>query len=350
METAGGSAECAAQRRFREIDEETGAISRWLAESETVVALLLKPDGGILACNRAALRIFPVDPAGDPGASIWKFLASSEAGTLRDCLEETAPPHAGPLLFNIVDAEQNEISFEVELSRCDAGVLLVATRESRLDSGFQAEIFGLTNDLSLMVREATRQNRDLTALNETIARLADTDALTGLANSRKLNDCLQKGVGMAESLGLNVTLAILDLDYFKSVNDRYGHLVGDQVLIGVAGIFEARCRTHDLAARYGGEEFAILLPATSLETAMGIAERIREEVARVRFPDCPEHLTISIGLAAWAPGETARDLFAHADAALYKAKRNGRNRVEVATGSLPSDERVELPESDLIAK
>lgn len=127
-----------------------------------------------------------------------------------------------------------------------------------------------------------------------------------------------------------MSLIMADLDHFKSINDEYGHAAGDQVLVGAAAVLTAQSRAYDLAARYGGEEFVLLLPGTSQYEAVGIAERIREAISILTVPECDRRITVSMGVAGWIIGEKEQQLLARADAALYKAKSSGRNRVEGA--------------------
>jgi diguanylate cyclase (GGDEF)-like protein len=123
-----------------------------------------------------------------------------------------------------------------------------------------------------------------------------------------------------------------DLDDFKSINDQYGHLIGDQALVRAAAILGSQLRKYDLVARFGGEEFVLLLPRTSIEAALVIAERIRKDVSEVEVPGCGRGISASLGVAGWRTGETPDEFVASADAALYHAKRTGRNRVEAAPG------------------
>jgi diguanylate cyclase (GGDEF)-like protein len=141
---------------------------------------------------------------------------------------------------------------------------------------------------------------------------------------------MQREIARAGRRGEGLSLVMADLDHFKSINDQYGHITGDHVLASVAAVFQSHLRTYDLAARYGGEEFVLLLPATSAEGAMVVAERMRKALADITVPDCPRQITMSLGVATWMPGETPEQFVARADAALYKAKNAGRNRVEVA--------------------
>jgi diguanylate cyclase (GGDEF)-like protein len=314
------------------VEGQTVAISQWLLESDAVFALLLAPDGTVRARNRAAQRIFPPDPTKNFGATIWDYVVCSDAQDLRQRLSNSGGLHAGCLLLNLTDGQQNQLTLEVGLVHCSGAILLLGTQEHRHDAHFQAEIFKLTNDLSVMMRETARKNRELKAANETVERLARTDALTGLANRRTLDEALPREIARADRLGERLSILIADLDHFKSINDQYGHIIGDQVLARAAMVFGSQLRPYDLAARYGGEEFLLLLPGASTEDAITIAERIRKEVAKIEVLGCPREVTVSLGVASWVAGEAPEELIARADETLYKAKNTGRNRVEAASG------------------
>jgi diguanylate cyclase len=166
-------------------------------------------------------------------------------------------------------------------------------------------------------------------------REAATDSLTGLANRHGLDQTLQAEAEKADAEGTPLSLVLLDLDHFKAINDRWGHVVGDEVLKLVGKTLNIHMRRVDLAARYGGEEFAVLLPGLVIEAAAGVADRIRQSLADYKFVLRSSgkpigQITLSAGAAAYAPGELVTRLLERADAALYKAKRAGRNRVEAA--------------------
>jgi diguanylate cyclase (GGDEF)-like protein len=312
------------------VEAQSSAIAHWLSESEVVFALLLEPDGSIRTLNRASRRVFGSGAKENSGSSIWEHLASSGAEQLRERLSGPLGQNHGGMRLNVADGEQNPITLEVGLIRCGSLTLMLGTPESRHDSQFRAESLKLTNELSLMVRESAQKNRELKEANETIEGLARTDALTGLANRRTLDEAFQREIARAKRQGQSLSIIMADLDGFKSVNDQYGHIAGDQVLAGAAGIFGSQMRPYDLAARYGGEEFVCLLPGASAKDALTIAERIRKEIEKIAVPACPRQITVSSGVANWLRGETAEKFVARADAALYKAKSGGRNRVESA--------------------
>ncbi|WP_126444032.1 sensor domain-containing diguanylate cyclase [Sulfuricystis multivorans] len=167
---------------------------------------------------------------------------------------------------------------------------------------------------------------------ETAELLARTDALTGLANRRAFDEVAQQEIQRAQRYGTPLTLVLADLDHFKAINDSHGHDVGDCVLQNFARILAASVRTVDLVGRWGGEEFAILMPGTDLPEATQAAERMRKQVeqAQLCIDERACRYTASFGVAAFrADMPTLASLLGRADMALYRAKRLGRNRVEV---------------------
>ena len=160
---------------------------------------------------------------------------------------------------------------------------------------------------------------------------AATDGLTGLPNKRAVTDALKRTFAQAATTKAPLALILLDLDHFKQVNDQRGHAVGDQVLANVGATLRGVLRARDFAGRNGGEEFALLLPDTEIDAALEIAERVRGAIAEISLPGTDVSVTASIGVAGF-PGQasTLDRLERLADAALYLAKRQGRNRVELA--------------------
>jgi diguanylate cyclase (GGDEF)-like protein len=169
-------------------------------------------------------------------------------------------------------------------------------------------------------------------LHHVVQRQATTDELTGLANRRRFMEALATEIERIDRFGGALTLVLADIDDFKRINDRFGHHVGDEALRRFAGLLTAELREIDVAARIGGEEFAVLLPETDLEGALVAAERIRQAVAENELDLSDEvsvRFTTSLGVADHA-GDAADVLLQRADAALYRAKAEGKNRVAVA--------------------
>ena len=170
-------------------------------------------------------------------------------------------------------------------------------------------------------------------LHRIVERQALVDGLTGLANRRQCEDALGAELSRVERFGGSLAVVMVDLDSFKNVNDRFGHPAGDSVLRELARLLQESVRDIDLASRWGGEEFLLVLPGTDLAGGAQVAERIRLALAGrivLSVDGTPIPVTASFGVAASPPATTASELFAAADAALYEAKRAGKNRVERA--------------------
>jgi len=178
----------------------------------------------------------------------------------------------------------------------------------------------------------------LEASNKKLHKLSMQDGLTGIANRRHFDEQLEIEIKNAKQNQTPVTLILLDIDNFKFFNDNYGHQLGDECLKRVAGLLEKACfNPQDMAARYGGEEFVLLLPGTTEKNAIKVAKRfadlLNEACIEHKFSDVTECVTVSIGIATFDKGSNyiGKDLIEDADKVLYKAKENGRNRIELAS-------------------
>lgn len=189
--------------------------------------------------------------------------------------------------------------------------------------------------LSERLNTAMAEMQDLKKDLDDTKRQAKTDTLTKLANRKAFDDLIAKVTKDADMTGVETSLIFGVLDSFKDINDKHGHLVGDQVLKVIAATLKGAVKGRDLVARYGGEEFTITLLNTSIENAKKLAEAIRIEIAskRIQRKDTRESLgaiTMSFGVAKYVPSEGVESFLQRADAALYESKRKGRNRVTEA--------------------
>jgi two-component system chemotaxis family response regulator WspR len=180
-------------------------------------------------------------------------------------------------------------------------------------------------------------NDQLIEANKKLERLANVDPLTGVANRRNFMETFEKEWKRARRTKLPLSLIMIDVDFFKSYNDNYGHQAGDDCLKNIALLLQGSlARTGDVLARYGGEEFVAILPGTDLKGTSAVAERLRITIEAGHMPHevstISDYVTVSLGTATTIPTgrKSPETLIAAADDALYKAKRNGRNRFEIA--------------------
>ncbi|MFD0672867.1 diguanylate cyclase [Cohnella sp. GCM10027633] len=191
------------------------------------------------------------------------------------------------------------------------------------------ELYQQTNEANMRLEalheEYERKQRELMNVNHMLETMALTDPLTGLYNRRYFQESLLANIAMFHRSQAPFSLIILDIDRFKSINDTYGHPVGDIVLKQLGQLLKSKARESDVVARYGGEEFVLLLPQANWDNAVAIAERYRASIEATPLADL--RVTASFGVATMTPGYTDETLIGQADQALYRSKENGRNRV-----------------------
>lgn len=205
--------------------------------------------------------------------------------------------------------------------------------------GGLAEIIGVSRDIAehkryalalQQAKEATESaNRALQEANAELHRIATIDPLTGAWNRRHFQHLLEVEMASSARHGAPLSMLMFDVDRFKQVNDRHGHLVGDQILVRMILLTQQHLRTEDALARWGGEEFVVLLPHCAAAEAVRLAERLRALLEACPMPAVGQ-VTASYGVAQWRPGETADGWFKRMDEALYQVKAAGRNRVQLA--------------------
>jgi diguanylate cyclase (GGDEF)-like protein len=261
--------------------------------------------------------------------------AEAEAGDLNRRLEDAAVAAADDARARndlVVGRRDDYCALASPLRRLteppgDVGVMTVARRGEEFSSAERDVFLNLVGQVSTSIENI--------ALHELVSEQAVTDELTGLSNNRRFRELISKEAARAQRFGHDLSLIMLDIDDFKRVNDTYGHLQGDEVLRTIGAVLTSESRGVDEPARYGGEEFAVALPETGLSGAIELGERIRarissETISRIDGSGMIR-VTASLGAASIpASADSARALVAAADAALYEAKRAGKNRVSGA--------------------
>jgi diguanylate cyclase (GGDEF)-like protein/PAS domain S-box-containing protein len=220
--------------------------------------------------------------------------------------------------------------FEVEIINRD-GQRIPVELNTRLNyrDDKPVGIQGIARDIRVrrqLADDLKQRNLELEVANTTIRSLMNQDPLTKLANRRSLEEEIERAMSFSKRSLRPIAIVICNLDSFKQINDNFGHAAGDEVLSAFGGLLGASCRLEDTAARYGGEEFVLLLPNTPLEAAMDFAERVHSQTETLRVPSGAT-VTASFGVTLMQPDDTGDSLTARADAALYRAKEDGRNRV-----------------------
>ncbi len=194
----------------------------------------------------------------------------------------------------------------------------------------QTEESLLTNQAALerletLLEENEEKTQELIELNERLKQIAYYDTLTGLFNRRKLIESLDDQVKSHKTSTKTFSVVMLDIDHFKNVNDEWGHLVGDQILIFFGKLLMYGFRKTDIITRFGGEEFAVILPETDEETAVDLAESVRMQVMAMPYGEC--EITVSCGVATFSSDDNQQSILRKADNALFAAKNSGRNKV-----------------------
>ncbi len=266
----------------------------------------------------------------------------------------TALPH-GTYRFRVIatsgDGVANEIgdsvSFTIRPRLTERTGFRVAAAAVLLLAGplfYRFRVRMLSRQKSELERLVETRTAEVARANERLEQLVREDALTGVANRRSFDETLDAEWRRAARQRLPLALLMIDVDRFKTFNDRAGHPRGDEALRKIAAALAAACRrAGDTVARYGGEEFAALLPGSSRGEALLTAEKIRRAVEALAIPH-PEPeggpvVTVSVGVAVQTPSnDRSHDLLDAADSALYRAKAEGRNRVELASSGSPSEE------------
>jgi diguanylate cyclase (GGDEF)-like protein len=287
----------------------------------------------------------------------YEVIVARDGHEAWDLLQGDDPPRLAILDWMMPGLDGTEICKKLRSERPEPYiyVILLTGRGSTedlvlgLDAGADDYVTKPFDAQELQVRLRTGRRlvelqAELVATREALRFQATHDTLTGAWNRAAAMDTLRREVARAERSASELAVAMIDLDHFKAINDTHGHPGGDEVLREIARRCQGSVRPYDTFARYGGEEFILVLPTCTETTARVVAERIREQVVRaaVDFGGRSIPVSCSIGIATWHAGSTQAHLVARADAALYRAKHCGRNRVEIAGAGMLEVEAAAL--------
>jgi diguanylate cyclase len=274
-------------------------------------------------------------------------LGTRMVGEIKEVIDmiDTAAGSATSYSASLADASE-KLQGASEQLPSNEGVALRAVIERLVTGAKEME----TSNKKLEARlSASRQEIEQLQQNlETVRHESLTDPLTTLANRKFFDAELRKFIAKAKAGGQPLTLLLSDIDHFKAFNDKFGHLIGDQVLRLVAMAVKQHVTQQDIAARYGGEEFAITLPKTALRSAVSVADHIRravmhKELMKRSSGERLGRVTVSIGVALLRPTDTPQSLIERADRCLYAAKRNGRNCVICESDAVADDAASVIP-------
>ena len=307
----------------------SGVFGRFLAASEECLIGRLDESGAVLEANAGLRRRLGPEPL--PKLSDALLPSSAERWEEVLTLLEAPGRHLAVRLDfgrGAPATASASASFRCLASRDEQGLWLFGERLFESIEPLVREVLAMQGDLARLNRGLRKQAAELERRRAAVELLSRTDPLTGIANRREADDRLRELVAKAEAGAPGPSCLMIDLDHFKAINDTHGHPVGDVVLREAANTFAECLRPTDLLARIGGEEFLVLLPETALKRAVELADRLRSELNAHVVPALGRGLGASFGVARLRPNESAESLIKRADAALLRAKRLGRDRVE----------------------
>lgn len=316
-------------RKNRELEKINSTLKELLRENrrqkeilqsilDTEQNLILVTDfNNMLILNRAFLDFFEIESSTEfkkrYGCIIDLFLDDDHSLSIQNIEKDLDDKERFQKLFELVNGS-DESDRVIHIKSCNGKRKSFFINISKKDDFY---LLALT-DITKMQQQHVE-----------ITHKAFFDNLTGVYNRNKLNELLFNEIKRASRGNSTFSCMMFDIDYFKKINDTYGHLVGDEILKSLAQTINERIRATDYLSRWGGEEFVLILTETSLENAKVIAEDIRKLVENI-YHEKAGSVTISVGLTEFKSGDTIETIIKRCDAALYLAKRNGRNRVELS--------------------
>lgn len=301
----------------------------WLAPMRSIALAFIAEDGAVRWANEGFRRLLPDAVRHASHLHVAPYLLSPRL----DALQRLARTGAAPCyrgLLTIGDPEGQPRSLRGQVQCQSDELVLMAEHDVEDIMRVSDAAMRLSADLAQSQRELIVMNRRLSEREAEIHSLSVTDQLTGVGNRRQLDQCLEQAVMTARTEHIPFSLVMIDIDHFKSVNDAFGHAIGDRLLQHLGKTLQEGLRSTDTVCRFGGEEFAIVMPDCELDAAGACGEAMRSRIAQLSALEQAPRVTATFGVAQWCEGDTADSLLQRADDALYQGKTDGRNRVVCA--------------------
>ncbi len=300
-------------------------IPSLLQNLTSVVAVIIN-DGGIVRENNAGFLFITGEQATPSQWDVRSLLVQPSFNELKQILPTAngEPVYQG--LLNIGDITKQCRTIQGAVYRFNDELLIVGEHSISDLEQLSASIVELNEELSATQRALVKTNNQLKRNEKKLTQLMQTDPLTDIANRRHFEAICQQEITRAKRYNQPLCLAMADIDKFKSINDTYGHSVGDCVIQSFANLMKTESRESDLPARIGGEEFALLMPQTQIGDALNMIERLRQTFSTTEHCDCEQTVTASFGLIQFQSQDTLSEMLRRVDKALYQAKSNGRNQ------------------------
>lgn len=304
------------------MEEKSGqtAIVNYINQNAPVLFLRLNPAGRILKMNQFAKKIIGEQFINDSFLNI--ILDFNQKIELINVTTDTEKSH----LLSIKTQSGNPQSYQFHFFNPGDQILVFGHMDVNEIESLSDDLLSANQDLNNLIRELNVKNKEIKRANAKIIEISRTDPLTGLANRRYFDERLKETISLSTRNSKPLSLIMTDIDQFKKVNDTFGHDIGDTVLKGYAELMIKGSRKEDLVARFGGEEFIILLPLTSIQEALTIAERIRISLSKTDLIGGNNFITASYGISQLIENEKSKHFIKRADDALYMAKNSGRNK------------------------
>lgn len=291
-----------------------------------VVTATLDEKGTLIQANAGFLRLIKMGEQQPIGQSVARFFRQPDFAALAGMpAGADGEIHRG--LLTMGDYMEKTRTLHARIWHSNGQLRVLAEYDIEELERLYDTVLELNRDYASAQLELAQTNLKLQQREAQITALSLTDPLTGVGNRRRLEESLAREIGRAERVGGKLCMVMADLDHFKRVNDVHGHEAGDKVLAAFGNLLHLQTRPTDIVTRFGGEEFVVLMPHTSLEQALVVAERVRAALAEMLIEPLPTAVTTSCGVAELAAGEQGDALLRRVDKALYEAKTSGRNRV-----------------------